>query len=267
MELSSQLHTTLDLDELLALFAERINRIADYDGITYQNSAQKIEMSVGKQARNGCNYRLTINDEQLGQLTFFRRNAFSEEELVTLENMLCALVYPLRNALLYHSAIRSALIDPLTGVNNRSGMDGAIKREVELARRHNAPLSVLLLDIDHFKAINDRFGHACGDFVIQAVAQCISDTVRGSDMVFRFGGEEFLVLLSCTDNEGAQLLAERIRHNVEALVFSTEKELRVTASLGITRLLSDDNPDSLFKRADEALYRAKKGGRNQVISG
>lgn len=266
MELSSQLHSTLDINELVAMFAKQINHVADYDGIVYQNNTQRIDISLGNKARYGCNYQLAINHEQLGKLTFFRHTDFSEQELVTLENMLCALVYPLRNALLYHSAVRSAQIDPLTGVNNRSGMDNAIKREVELARRQDAPLSILLLDIDHFKSVNDRFGHACGDFVIQSVAQCISETIRGSDMVFRFGGEEFLVLLSCTDDHGAQLLAERIRQNVQGLVFSTEKELQVTASLGITRLLSDDSPESLFKRADAALYEAKKSGRNRVIS-
>ncbi|MFC1684518.1 GGDEF domain-containing protein [Pseudomonadota bacterium] len=267
LELGSLLHTTLEIDELISLFSSHISPITGHDGITYTHADHGIEIQLGKHARHNCNYQLTSNGEALGEITFFRRKALSEEELATLENLLCALIYPLHNALLYHRAIQSALVDPLTGVKNRSSMDATIQREVDLAQRHGTPLSVLLLDIDHFKSINDRFGHACGDYVIQAVAQCISETVRGSDMVFRFGGEEFLVLLSCTDCKGTCLLAERIRQNIENLAFSRESELLVTASLGISCLQMEDKPEDLFKRADKALYQAKKYGRNQVITG
>jgi diguanylate cyclase (GGDEF)-like protein len=225
-----------------------------------------VNILLGKHMRHSCNYQLSTNGEALGEITFFRRKALSEEELATLENLICALIYPLHNALLYHTALQSALIDPLTGVKNRSSMDATMQREVDLAQRHGTPLAVLLLDIDHFKSINDRFGHACGDYVIQAVAQCISKTVRGSDMVFRYGGEEFLVLLSCTDCKGTCLLAERIRQNIENLTFSRESELQVTASLGISCLQMEDDTEALFKRADNALYQAKRYGRNQVIT-
>lgn len=266
LELGRQLQTTLEVRELISLFAEGINQDINYRGLHFQNKAEDIEVSIGRRSAHKCTYRLTIEDNSLGELTLFSRAPFKDEELVILENILCALVYPLRNAMLYHSALQTALMDPLTGINNRAGMDTAIKREIELARRHKSSMCIMLLDIDHFKAINDNFGHACGDFVLQAVAQCMKETVRCSDMLFRFGGEEFLILLSCTEVEGARLLAERIRQKIETLTFGAHKDLKATASLGVTALRKNDTPETLFKRADAALYKAKKSGRNQVIS-
>lgn len=267
LELSRRLHSFLDIDELLEQFSVETSAAIKHDGMSYTHATHEIDIQLERRSKHSCDYQLSTDGEALGQLSFYRRKAFSEAELIVLENLLCALIYPLRNALLYHSALQSALIDPLTGVKNRAGMDSAIQREVNLSKRYGSPLSILLLDIDHFKSINDRYGHACGDSVIQAVAKSITETVRGSDMVFRFGGEEFLMLLSCTDCKGTCLLAERIRKNIENLIFSNEQELRITASLGVSSMQMNDNPETLFKRADKALYQAKQYGRNQVITG
>jgi len=266
LELGNQLQTTLDINELISLFADEITQNVTYHSLHYLNQANNIDIPIGSRSAHKCSYQLSIENNCLGELILYTKNPLKENELVVLENLICALIYPLRNALLYQNALRSALIDPLTGVNNRAGMDTAIKREIDLAYRHNTPMCVMLLDIDHFKKVNDNFGHASGDFVLQAVAQCINETIRGSDVIFRFGGEEFLMILSCTEIEGAELLAERIRQRVEQLSFSTQKELRITASLGISTLGHQDTITTLFERADEALYTAKQTGRNQVIS-
>ena len=266
LELSGQLQTTLDINELISLFADGINQDIKYRGLHFSNQTNNIDIPHGQRTAHKCTYQLVIEKNDLGELTLFSQTPLNESELVILENLICALVYPLRNALLYHSALQSALIDPLTGVNNRAGIEAALKREVDLAHRHNSPMCIMLLDIDHFKAVNDTFGHACGDFVLQAVARCINETIRGSDVLFRFGGEEFLIMLSCTEMEGAQLLAERIRQQIEQLSFSSQKELKVTASLGISTLNAEDTTTTLFERTDKALYTAKQSGRNRVIS-
>ena len=267
LELNGKLQTTLDIHELISLFADELSQDIQHQGMHYQNSAKEIDILLGRRSAHKCTYQLVIEDNLLGELALFSKIPFGAEELATIENLLCALIYPLRNALLYHSALQSALIDPLTGAKNRAGMKAALKREIELSHRHNAPMCIMLLDIDHFKSVNDNFGHAGGDFVLQAVVQCINETIRGSDMLFRFGGEEFLIMLSNTEIEGATLLAERIRQKIEALSFAPHRTLQTTASLGVSALEQGETLDTLFKRTDKALYRAKDTGRNRVIKG
>ena len=267
LELSGTLQTTLDIHELISLFTEELSKDIQHQGMQYSNSDKGIDVFIGRRSPHKCTYQLVIEDNALGELALFSKKPFDTEKLALIENILCALVYPLRNALLYHSALQSALIDPLTGAKNRAGMEVALKREIELSHRHHSPMCIMLLDIDHFKSVNDNFGHAGGDFVLQAVVQCINETIRGSDMLFRFGGEEFLIMLSCTEIEGATLLAERIRQKIEALSFAPHRKLQITASMGISELEQKENLDALFARTDKALYQAKEAGRNRVIKG
>jgi len=267
LELSGKLQTTLDVTELVSLFANELGDDIQHRGMHYHNADKDIDTFIGKRSAHKCTYQLVIEDNSLGELSLFSKTPFNTGELSVIENLLCALVYPLRNTLLYHSALQSALMDPLTGARNRAGMDAALKREIELSHRHNSPMCIMLLDIDHFKLVNDNFGHAGGDFVLQAVAQCVNETIRGSDMFFRFGGEEFLIMLSCTDMEGANMLAERIRQKIEALSFAPHRTLQITASLGVSTVKEDDSLNTLFERTDKALYKAKETGRNRVIQG
>lgn len=265
LEISSQLQTALKLEELINLFFELTNTDIPYDSLSYEAKTHDIRLTIGLESVHQCNYQLVIADNKLGTMTFFRDHAFSEHELMQLENLLCALIYPLRNSLLYHQALQSALTDPLTGAKNRASLETTIAREVELAHRHGTGLSVIVLDIDFFKLVNDHFGHTVGDLSLCSVAQCVRETIRGTDMLFRYGGEEFVVLLSCTKRDGALLLAERIRQAIERLVFAEPQGLKLTASLGVTELGAKDSPQTLFVRADNAMYQAKKNGRNQVI--
>ena len=156
-------------------------------------------------------------------------------------------------------------MDPLTGANNRAALDKTLQREVELAHRHQLPLSVVLIDLDKFKDINDGYGHSAGDYILKTLVTCIDETVRGSDMLFRYGGEEFVLILSGTDSEGAKRIAERLRCAIEAYPFVYDRqELAVTASFGVATLKNRDDAKRLFNKADAALYQAKDAGRNQV---
>jgi diguanylate cyclase (GGDEF)-like protein len=179
--------------------------------------------------------------------------------------MLAGLLYPLRNTLLYQQALQSATTDPLTGVKNRVAMESAMKRELGLANRHGHNLSLILLDLDHFKAVNDQYGHLIGDQVLRAVATVAEDTIRDSDMIFRFGGEEFLVLLHGTQLSGAALLAERMRRRIEGLEIFPDLDMRITASLGVVTMHEDESAETMFMRVDNAMYRAKNNGRNRVV--
>ena len=169
------------------------------------------------------------------------------------------------NALTYLSAVRAAQKDPLTGINNRAAMDSALTREIEMARRHRTPLSLIVMDIDKFKSINDTYGHTTGDEIIKAFTKVVDGIIRKTDMLFRYGGEEFVVIMSNTGRDGSMLLAERIRRGIERMeVLVPQRRSPVTVSLGVASLNGKEDGKALFKRADQALYQAKASGRNCV---
>lgn len=163
---------------------------------------------------------------------------------------------------------RMAVTDPLTGLPNRRVLMDVLRREVERNLRHRHGLSVLILDVDHFKDVNDRYGHAAGDSVLQQVAALSARTVRGSDTLARYGGEEFVVVAPETDEAQARQLAERIRHALESSAFAVDQQkLSVTASIGVATMREDDkDPGPILGRADAALYAAKAAGRNRVAA-
>ncbi len=265
LRITSVLQTTLDIKKIIEIFIFEANRWVPIDGAQFKYEEQQLSFTVGSKYKNSLTYRLTIPKQSLGEITFMRRKRFTEAESKTLEYLLCGLVYPICNGLAYESALQAALKDPLTGINNRAAMDASIIREVDLARRHKNALSLIALDLDHFKNINDTLGHDAGDQVLQCVVNTLLNTIRGSDMVFRFGGEEFTVLLTNTNKKGAMQLAHRIRKQIEINpVEINEKKIFITASLGIACLGADDSEKSLFCKADKALYKAKAAGRNCV---
>jgi diguanylate cyclase (GGDEF)-like protein len=157
--------------------------------------------------------------------------------------------------------------DSLTGLLNRYGTRGLADSFINVAFRHKEELSLIMLDIDHFKEINDQYGHAAGDYVLSEVAAILKTYQRASDLVTRWGGEEFLVTLPKTTLDNSMVTAERIRAGLEShqFVFAGQK-LDVTASFGVASLLPNEALDDLIDRADKALYTAKRNGRNRVES-
>jgi diguanylate cyclase (GGDEF)-like protein len=164
---------------------------------------------------------------------------------------------------------RLATTDPLTGIANRRSFFTHAQREVERARRYGPPLGVFVLDLDHFKRVNDTYGHAVGDVVLQSVARNAVSQLRVTDIIARTGGEEFGALMPETPAEEVGGVAERMRKSIAGLLIDTAAgQLRVTASIGFSSLFDgEDRIDAALARADAALYRAKLGGRNRVESG
>lgn len=156
-----------------------------------------------------------------------------------------------------------ATTDGLTGLLNRTAFDDILKRELRPGNRRRAPLALLLIDIDHFKAINDRYGHAAGDDVIRRISALLRDNMRTVDSVARYGGEEFAILLNGIGSDQAEVIAERLRLQIEQIAGLPQKAA-VTASIGIALLRESDTVESIFKRSDEALYLSKHLGRNRV---
>jgi diguanylate cyclase (GGDEF)-like protein len=158
-----------------------------------------------------------------------------------------------------------ATTDVLTELPNRRGFDLLANQALQEAKRNNSPLSTLLIDIDHFKNINDAYGHLGGDEVLRSFARHLRASMRQSDIICRWGGEEFVILLKDTDSGTAQLLAEKIRAQTELNRYPFAGiNLHATISLGLTELRQEDSLDQLLGRADRALYRAKESGRNRV---
>ena len=168
---------------------------------------------------------------------------------------------------MYSHTRRLSLVDPLTGLYNRRHLDGNLEREFMRAKRYDSDLSLAVIDIDFFKKINDTYGHICGDYVLKEAAYLILESFRKTDIVFRYGGEEFVVLLTETPLESAQIALERLRKSIENYPFKFRNEnLKITVSIGAAGVSEDINSGSeLLDLADKSLYTAKESGRNRLV--
>jgi diguanylate cyclase len=167
-----------------------------------------------------------------------------------------------------HRLLEMNMRDGLTGVYNRRFLEKRLTEEFERHVRYSRTFSVIMLDIDFFKKVNDTHGHQCGDFILKGVSAKIASLIRKTDFLARYGGEEFCCLLPETDLASAKVLAERFRKSIAEMIhLYQEKEVTVTISLGVSELNTQyPTPSSLLERADEALYQAKGSGRNKVVS-
>ena len=161
---------------------------------------------------------------------------------------------------------KQATTDPLTGVYNRRFFMDSCQKNIALAKRKKEPLSILMIDIDHFKQINDTYGHAIGDEVIQKLSSIMQESQRKSDVIARYGGEEFLILLPDTPYERAKEVAQKLRKKVEESFVETHngKKVRFSVSIGVATIHKEDSYETLMHNADKALYQAKESGRNRV---
>jgi len=174
----------------------------------------------------------------------------------------------LRNALTFKEVKLRADRDGLTRIYNRHSFEERLIYEIKRRRRYNHDLSLLMVDLDHFKSVNDTYGHKAGDMVLRKVGEILTNTFRTTDLAARYGGEEFVILLPHTSEEAAWKLAERVRTAIEEQSFEFEcQQFSITASIGVASveggaLTSDDD---LIIKADKALYQAKNNGRNMVV--
>jgi two-component system, cell cycle response regulator len=208
-----------------------------------------------------------FGDDYIGAIAMAPRAPVHPSDPVLLKTIARELGGALRMATLIEESRWLATTDALTGILNRRAFMEWAGRELRQALRYEHPFSVILLDVDRFKRINDERGHASGDLVLAGVARIISEAVRSCDVVARWGGEEFVLALPCTALEGASEVAERTRQRIEtAVLFDVNNEqVPVTASLGVAQLLAQETVEQLLDRADRAMYGAKNAGRNRVL--
>jgi len=173
----------------------------------------------------------------------------------------------LQNARMYRAMEERATTDGLTGLTNHRAFRERLGQVHDLAERTGQKFALILTDIDHFKKVNDTYGHPVGDAVLKRVAAVFAGRARKVDVVARYGGEEFVFVLPDTDGEGAELFANKLREEVAAQIMSSEQgPFQVTISMGVAEYPQDcREPGELIERADQALYRCKRGGRNCVV--
>ncbi|HCJ7650004.1 diguanylate cyclase [Klebsiella michiganensis] len=220
------------------------------------------------QAQRSLCVPLIAQGEAIGLLSFSNVTSATAPSRAYLELMAEALGLALANQRLRNALLEKALFDSLTGLRNRHHLEDALHTQINLAVRNGTPLSCLMIDIDHFKAINDSYGHEAGDLVIKNVAAIIQRAVRDIGMAFRYGGEEFLVLLGGTDEEAAMACATDIYHSVQLLTlrYGLAEIGQIDVSIGIASYPQHTQSDSLLRAADAALYRAKELGRSRIVS-
>ncbi len=203
-----------------------------------------------------------LNEDERARLRDFARLAMGYLQL----NAMSRQAAELREALT--RAQRKAMLDPLTQVWNRAGLDHLLPREQAAVKAKGQQLGLLLCDLDHFKVVNDTHGHACGDQALWETARRLGACLRPSDLVARIGGEEFVILTRVKNSTEMARIAERVRRHMAATPVRTEQaELQLTLSLGCTLLDDGEDPASAMERADRALYQAKEQGRNRVVTG
>jgi diguanylate cyclase (GGDEF)-like protein len=210
---------------------------------------------------------MIVQDKIIGLMAIDSKqpNGFNEQEIMIASEFANQVAIALENARILQETQTQAITDALTGIYNRRGLFQTGEFEFQRARRIQRPFSILMFDIDHFKKVNDTYGHAVGDQILQQMAQRCEKTSRTTDLVGRYGGEEFIVLLTETNLEAAKIIGERLRQSIMNTSFNTDAgALVVTASIGVTESTPTDTLNTLIERADAALYKAKHAGRNCV---
>lgn len=265
--LTRELQRSLDLQEILDAYVRISSSLVNFLSLSFGRENEAPLYVHGELSRYRVAYALEFGNDNPGEVVFSRERPFDEEELKSLEQTLSCLGYPLRNAMIYQAAIQAARQDALTGVGNRAALNQTLATETALASRYGADMTMLIVDVDHFKYINDSFGHATGDVVLKEIASRLAAMTRKTDDVFRYGGEEFVLLLRNTGETSATILAERIRRAIEcAPVRCNDRNITATISIGLAGFRPGMSAEQLLETADSALYRAKKEGRNRVCS-
>jgi diguanylate cyclase (GGDEF)-like protein len=260
--LVEQLQTSLDLAQQLQIFSMAAGKVLPLTAIDMHTAVGVFNASGSYPADYEYRSMLLLNDQCLAELVYQSEVAISPIQQRRLLELETQWLFPLRNALVVTRLQQLALKDTLTGLGNRRFFDDAFSKAVQFAQRKQQPCALILLDLDNFKAVNDHHGHHAGDEVLLAVADAMRQTLRVSDNLFRFGGDEFAVLLTSEDASSAELVAHRL---VKAIAqHHTCDKFGVSASAGLAQLLDREDCKNLFNRADSALYQAKQAGKNLV---
>jgi diguanylate cyclase (GGDEF)-like protein len=258
-----------DVDQLLRVIVESAVDATDATGGTVTGpSGETFSWGNLEEGPERIEWPLLAGRESFGKLVLVGEE-FGADDLETAALLCGHAAVALENARLHRIVERQALVDGLTGLANRRHTEEALAVEIaRIARAQSGQMALVLLDVDRFKSVNDRYGHPSGDIVLRSMARILDASVREVDTAGRWGGEEFALILAGTDLAGGTQLAERIRQAIETtpVVLDDGTELRITASFGVASLPPTTSSEELLGAADEALYAAKETGRNRVVA-
>lgn len=260
--LVSQLQTTLELQQQLNIFSMAAGKLLPLSWLQLHTAVGDFTASGSTPADYEHRSMLVLNQQCLAELVYQSASPFTpmlQRELLQLET---EWLFALRNALVVSRLQQMALKDTLTGLGNRRFFDDILIKAVQLAKRYDESCGLLLLDLDNFKQVNDIAGHTAGDEILIAVANALRDTLRVTDSLFRFGGDEFAIILSAADVASAELIARRLLKAINQLTLC--KQYQVTVSIGLALLKTKQSQAELFSAADKALYQAKNAGKSIV---
>jgi len=258
-DITEQICKSLDADKVFNNFRKEINKYIRVNDLRFLKGG-KADLSLYKDC---ITIPLNIQEELIGYLVADGVRIEDKERFYILSQQF---LLGIRRAVLYKSVQKLAITDSLTIVFNRRYYLERFREEMERSGKFNYKFSCLMIDIDYFKSFNDRYGHIVGDAILRELSRTIQETIRQIDLIGRYGGEEFSIILSETDKNAAQLAAERIRSAVQdRRIRVYDEELKITVSIGISTFPQDGKDiERLIDKADSALYQAKQAGRNKV---
>ena len=255
LALMTKLQTTLDIDELITIFSVEATRYIDFSGLYFKSQKLNIVLRGSRKAKKERRFELKTADDFIGTLSYGINSPISLTNFKVLEQLHQCLLHPLKNAIAYHDAMELAMQDALTGLGNRRYFDEQLKRAMHNANRHHSVVGLVLADLDKFKIINDTYGHFTGDLVLQEFAKVLRLCIRDSDGLFRFGGDEFAIIVENTNDTALTIIENRINLALKSNVLLKKHQLG--CSIGTTFMNRADNEISFFERADETLYQSK----------
>ncbi len=256
LALLEQLQTTLDVKQLINIFAIEVAKYLDFSGLYFKHADISATARGSRQAKSERQFELKLNGQFFGIITYAVNMPISIANFKVLTELHDLLINPLNNAVQYHQAMQLAMQDSLTLLGNRRSFDEQIKRTMAQASRRHSRVGLILSDLNKFKTINDSYGHDIGDNVLVQFAEALRQSVRDTDSVFRFGGDEFAIIVADATEQSLAVIEQRIYHAIsrDALL----AKYNVTSSLGLAFMNRADNATSFFKRADNALYSQKR---------
>ncbi len=260
-----KLQTTLNINQIIETFYMSLKDEMPVCGIEYEYPLLYTHIHHGRKTNCSCSYLLDVDNDTWGNITIYGDADLSEEDKTILDDFVSTTVFPLKNAIQYENALTVSSSESYIGLPNWGLMEGQITREAKLAFREKKSLSLVLVDVDRFMTLKNKHGKLFGDFIIRHVYETIQKTLRDTDILNRFGHDQFSLILSNTKAQDANMIADRIRlavSNHELESSEENKKIRATVSIGITELDSNDSVETLYARAFNALKLAKNSGRN-----
>ncbi len=267
LSLSSALQSSINTQIQLETIFRHLSTLVGITGVSFEGDSGDFSSLCGSSAKHEYSYQLYTGKAEVGELVCFSQNALEGINKKIIDLAAKVAIFPLYHGLLYQEAIEASHTDTLTEVPNRRAFNRSLEKVMANSKRYNRPFCLLIIDIDNFKIFNDRWGHCVGDDVLKAVVKILTENIRECDSIFRFGGEEFILLLNDTKLNGAKIVADRLCQAVREYPFKVPDEKlnpqKLSISIGCTEFTMKDSKESLIERADSAVYHAKAAGRDR----